>query len=476
MSFVGLFLFASVAVAQKEDTKDVAVSSTEQKFNFPAKPKDKWEIGVHGGSAFLLNTPSKNAWILNSGAVGIDARKSLGYVLSLRFGYTYFHMNGGQGSSGRYKTHGHEVHLEAIANLGNILFHKENSRWGLYGLAGLGGIFAQATVDPDGDGKFVNAFTNKTKNYVGNGHKLSPAVSLGAGISFRPAKFMSISIEERVLGLAPRDFLDGTQRGRFSAIPYTQLRLGFFVGGKDKSMPLYWVNPVAYSVKQLGDAASKKVLDDIAQDDDGDGVPNFLDKEPNTKKGYPVDVRGVALDSDKDGIVDGEDKEPYSPPGYPIDQFGVAQVPPPACCQDLKKGGRVADAKGDLPSIYFDKDKYYLDPASESVLFGVAERLQANPDAKLLITGYDASTNDRKYNEQLAYNRAIETRDYLINKYGISRDRFIIKYVGEKANPRATAVEKKKSSRADLRFAADGEQGDSNPPAPHPGLKAGSNK
>ena len=62
-------------------------------------------------------------------------------------------------------------------------------------------------------------------------------------------------------------------------------------------------------------------------DEDGDGVFDMVDQEPNTPSGYPVDTRGIALDSDGDGFLDGEDQEPFSPVGFEVDQLGVAQVP-----------------------------------------------------------------------------------------------------------------------------------------------------
>ncbi|CAM6004735.1 unnamed protein product [Sphagnum balticum] len=99
------------------------------------------------------------------------------------------------------------------------------------------------------------------------------------------------------------------------------------------------------------------------------------------------------------------------------------------------------------------------------------------PDVKMVIDGIDESKNDQKYNEQLAYNRAASVADYLVEKYGISRDRFIVKYEGgKKSNANLSPLERKKSRRVEFNYAADGEKGESNPPAPHPGLKAGSNK
>jgi Domain of unknown function (DUF4139)/N-terminal domain of unknown function (DUF4140) len=67
-----------------------------------------------------------------------------------------------------------------------------------------------------------------------------------------------------------------------------------------------------------------KPTQDMLKDEDGDGVPDRLDRESNTPKDCPVDARGEALDSDGDGIKDCLDREPYTAPGYPVDAYGVA--------------------------------------------------------------------------------------------------------------------------------------------------------
>jgi hypothetical protein len=66
----------------------------------------------------------------------------------------------------------------------------------------------------------------------------------------------------------------------------------------------------------------------------------------------------------------------------------------------------------------------------------------------------------------------------LVDKYGISRDRFIVTYSG-KREPLVgdeTAASKYKTKKVEFKFAEEGQTGESNPPAPHPGIKAGSDK
>ncbi|HEY0917523.1 MAG TPA: thrombospondin type 3 repeat-containing protein, partial [Solimonas sp.] len=64
-------------------------------------------------------------------------------------------------------------------------------------------------------------------------------------------------------------------------------------------------------------------------DTDGDGVPDYLDKCPGTPKGTAVDANGCPADSDGDGVPDSLDKCPgtprgvmVGPDGCPIDSDG----------------------------------------------------------------------------------------------------------------------------------------------------------
>jgi outer membrane protein OmpA-like peptidoglycan-associated protein len=556
-----------------------------KQYHYPAKPRDKWELGLNFGMA-LISGDVKPYWQRpdQNFGVGIEVRKSLGYIFSLRLGYNFQLMTGRNWERDNnlqfnralnpspntnfsafldsvgpnyydnpklkadrtklgydlnrmwvynYRTLVHQLSLEGVVNLGNLLFHRERTRWNIYALAGVSGFLFNTKYDAlDKNGEVYDFseiqdiwIKGKSSPYVNNDKNVRksvfaslkrtldgkyetqadndanlpgikfwtfiPAFTVGGGISFRPTNFMSIGIEERVT-LTSNDVLDGYRWQQdehngmtrdYDNISYTSIKLGFFVGSKKRTEPLYWLNPMDYTYKKISDMDPEKIANDLNKDDDEDGVPNRLDKEPASKKDCPVDAKGVMLDSDKDGIVDCEDKEPFSPPGYPIDKFGVAQVPPPACCQEAGKGGGNGSGKGaydcskmELPSIYFDDDKYYLDPNNEGTLHTIAERLQMCPDVRLVVTGKDESKNDRKYNEQLAYNRSSGVIDYLVEKYGVSRDRFIVKYEGGTKAKNATQLEVKRSRKVEFKYAADGETGESNPPAPHPGLKAGSNK
>src|SRR6185369_16565576 len=60
-------------------------------YNFPAKPRNQWEIGVKGGLSTISGDVRAE---LPTWGFGIHARKALGYTFSLRLEYDYMTMKG----------------------------------------------------------------------------------------------------------------------------------------------------------------------------------------------------------------------------------------------------------------------------------------------------------------------------------------------------------------------------------------------
>lgn len=444
-------------------------------------------VANFGNVRFHRERPIMNFYVLGGASINmfttyVDALDGNGNVYDFSHVHALYYNQGGPGNVNDYTS----KRKEALKRLASIL-----------------------------DGKYESHAEHENNGIGYKNWQLLPGATVGAGLQFHVSKWVTLGLEERVI-FTGSDLLDGYRWSQDEHTGFTRSNdlvsyssLNILINlGKKRTEPLYWLNPMAHVYKKLGDSDPNKIKDDLLKDDDDDGVINALDKEPNTKKDCPVNTHGVALDSDHDGIIDCDDKEPYSQPGYPVDSFGVAIIPPNPCCDTSGYGsnggydgtdgtngpngpngpGGPGNGKGrkgssgydcskiELPGIVFDDDKYYLDPQYYGNLHSIAERMQMCPDMKLVVSGFDESKNDQKYNEQLAWNRANAAVDYLVEKYGLSRDRFIIKYQGGKKAATGTPFEKKMKSKVEFRYANEGENGDSNPPAPHPGLKAGSNK
>jgi outer membrane protein OmpA-like peptidoglycan-associated protein len=176
-------------------------------YDFPAKPRNQWEIGLKAG-AFTVSgdVPS----VFPTLGFGAHVRKAFGYVFSLRLEYMYGSAKGlswnpanGYGrnpawvpayqtplmvvgaASGQptyliagtnnlftgstrwdnvfynYKTKAHDLSIEGVFTLNNIRFHKAKTGFNIYGLAGFGATIFEANVNALGaSGPYFAAFNS----------------------------------------------------------------------------------------------------------------------------------------------------------------------------------------------------------------------------------------------------------------------------------------------------------------------------
>jgi outer membrane protein OmpA-like peptidoglycan-associated protein len=487
-------------------------------YPFPPKPRNQWELGVKGGAFTILGDVPPSL----TGGFGVHLRKALGYVFSLRLEYTYGVGKGinwqprtagfsqpfiNAGYTGvifdNYKTKVQDLSLETLISLNSIAFHKAKSNVNVYALLGLGASIYDVKVNAlNGTTRYNFAnisrgnYSNRKdtrkaiKNLLDDTYEsagepanksmlfnksFTPTTSLGAGIAFKFSKKVNLAIEDRVI-LPFSDLPDGQRwqnvgtggsghvlTGRNDLYNYLTVGLNFNLGSSTKRIePLYWVNPLDYAYSELNAPKHMKFPKPILDDADGDGITDQFDLEPNTPKGAPVDSHGVSRDTDGDGVPDYKDKELITPTQcQPVDADGVGKCPEPACCQTLdsliKAGGIKNCNLGSLPSISFAAKSSTLSNDAKAVLASLAETIRNNPNCKVAVVGYGESS---KSVQQLSWDRVNTVINYLVEKEGISNDRFIFKY-GEAGGDANTV---------DLREAGTDEAPNS-VPAPHPSLR-----
>ena len=180
-------------------------------------------------------------------------------------------------------------------------------------------------------------------------------------------------------------------------------------------------------------------------DADGDGVPDYLDKCPDTPKGVKVDAKGCPLDSDGDGVIDSKDKCPNTPTGVKVDEKGCPLdsdgdgVPDHLDkCPNTPRGSKV-DKNGCplvgeelliITGINFAFDSSALDKDSQVLLDRAVDNLKRNPQMKVLIEGHTDSVGPEDYNMGLSLKRAKAVEDYIVSQ-GVAEERMDIKGLGE---------------------------------------------
>ncbi|RMG72341.1 MAG: OmpA family protein [Bacteroidetes bacterium] len=380
-----LLMFLSSIVlagyAQEDASKKYREQDLEQlemyedgDYLFPPKPRNNWSIGVKGGLAFVAGDVRAQPGM----GFGLDVRKAMGHVFSLRLqatagrthGQNWSPTNGYRNHAGNpweelYNTDPNvtppnvyynfrmqyaDVALQGLVNLNNINFYKEQSKWNIYAGAGLG----------------VNAYYTAVDALDGNGNPYTHFNEVTAINPNDPTTFVIDGRRERL------DLLQSRQDGVYEtpAEGHTAEN-GIQIGGNN-----YVVGPTITGAVGLRYRLSRRVeielehriawanddlLDGQRWQEAGGGGPDFgqdqtsltrdFDSYNHTTLGIhfrlgpgeeslwwsnPLtevyssaqEAREIAKrltdDGDKDGVPDLYDKEPDTPEGMPVDGLGRA--------------------------------------------------------------------------------------------------------------------------------------------------------
>lgn len=413
-----------------------------------------------------------------------------------------------------FRTRQFDASIQAVAALNNIRFHKAKTGFSAYVFAGIGGMVFDTKIDAL-NGSTPYDFSSVLNQYGPSGFQFKdrkdirkdikeildgsyeteatrdpgqaklfdipfrPNFTSGVGVQFKINKKLSFSIEDRI-NIMKSDLVDGNQwqendaNANPQAIAQTRdydmtnfLTVGLNVALGAKAVePLWWVNPLDYAYSEINKPRHMKLPKPILDDADGDGVTDQFDNEPNTPAGAPVDAHGVSRDTDGDGVPDYKDKELITPTQcQPVDADGVGKCPDPSCCNELRSkvdslmeyGIKGKCNIGSLPSITFKGRSVALSNDAKALLASVAQKMKENSDCKVAVVGYCSSS---KTEQQLSWDRVNAIINYLVDKEGISADRFIFKY-GEEGGDCNTV---------DMMDGTN-DEGPTTVPAPHPNLR-----
>jgi len=233
------------------------------------------------------------------------------------------------------------------------------------------------------------AFIGGGYQWVKGVYDNSAVADLGVGIRYPVYKTLNFFAEARGL----RDFHNNDNHWGF---------IGGLVFNFGSEKPA----PIAKPVEE-----KPKIIDS-----DGDGVPDNLDKCPNTPRGVKVDKNGCAIDSDGDGVPDYLDKCPNTLKGMEVNQNG--------CAISYNFG------------INFDNNSAKIKPQYLQKIEKFAEFLKKHPNVKAEIQGYTDNKGSEKYNLTLSKKRAKAVYEALI-KLGVNKNQLSWAGYGEK-NPIAS--------------------------------------
>ncbi len=462
--------------------------------SFPAKERNMWQVAINTGSLRVAGDV-RSEWGYGFGlhvrkavgytvslrgrysigdAYGLDAAPSGGIAFNPAVNGVnnpvadYYNETSGYGSAYlNYRNRMHDFGLDALININNLKFHTEQTFFAPYLLFGVGAMTYNTTADqvdangnaydyeagPSGNTqaqlKYVKnildrdyeteAQDNTNSHFTFNGQAANVTLSAGLGLGFRLTNRVEVGLEHRMTYTGD-DLLDGvrftserTYEGPKSIptqgtdmIHYTSFIVGVNLG-KNAQEPSWYVNPLSYTYDYLSYLEEKTNF----QDTDEDGVPDLWDQELDSPEGAVVDTKGITKDSDGDGCPDHEDEEPFSSPQFPIVDCKT-QWPQPLSEERVIELIKENAIDGwFLPSIHFETNKSAILAEFYDDMQYVGEMMNRYKNLRVDVIGHTDSRASEQYNLGLSQRRAEAAVNFLVENYGVSRDRFNIRYEGE---------------------------------------------
>lgn len=388
------------------------------------KDYNKWSVELNGGFNKPMGplTPGYLSPTLNLGHVdfggrymfnqyfGIAGNLGIGNFDEVKGKSPTFNTNYLNGSARAVWNMGRSFSLESISEKFTII-----TEFGV----GLGYLKQRDRIIPDFDPDYVYTFNSSIKALYAISNKISLQGTISAFVNGRQ-----------------RYTFDGNEfnqngRPREPEIPFVHatgtwwtgtLGLNFYIGKSEKHADWYIESDKYATKSELTEAIDG--IKDMLKDSDGDGIPDYLDKESSTPSEARVDSFGITLDSDGDGTPDHLDQCPFQP--GPSSTNGC----PPA----EEKNSEVDYLKKAIDdgyvNLYFGFDSAKPLAYSVSAAQYVSNFLKRNPASSLEIKGYADELGPEDYNIKLSERRAKAVYDLLVYS-GIDPSRLSYKGYGE---------------------------------------------
>ena len=386
---------------------------------------NRWSIEVAGG----LHKPARPmvpGYYTDSPSFG---QFSLGarYMFNNRFGAKldagYNMLKEGDGSL-PFKSNYFRSSLQGVANLGSILkFETWTNSLGVLVHAGAGYsvLTAKEPIDRKGKDEMLNIIAG-----------ITPQLKLG--------EKMALTGDVSLIGNSRQDYSwDGTgntdRRGWNGYMMNFSLGLTFYLGKNEKHAD--WVPDHFAFEEMMAEHESRlaKIETDMI-DSDQDGIPDYLDREPNTPSGVAVDTKGRAIDKNNNGIPD--ELEPS------LDRLYVKKGDDSTTSGDSSSMSvRNLLDKGYV-NVYFQFNSDKPETYSLEAINYLIKYMKENPSAKAELIGFSDEIGNPAYNQQLSERRAKRVYDILLAT-GISADRLSYSGGGED-----TSVNKESSAARQL--------------------------
>lgn len=412
-----------------------------------------WSVYIDGGASQFDGDVSQKYNQINPGAdihwtAGLGVEYTFTPFWGLGVEYQYMPYSGHSNSTGQnywanygefdFEGGSHQAHIFTSLNLTNLLnVYRKNWRFNVYANLGLGASFynvSQSNIIP-ATGISPTITYTRTPNEIENGRSLlvpmslnfeyniSKPLAVGLNVHYRATNKDNYEGEAYVRGVQNDNFLLGT----------ASLRYKFASGQKDGHIR----NITADKFRQE-ETKEREILDKLDSlnnkvDDLDSVVTNDLTPRMNEVERLLSDKP----DADGDGVPDWRDREPNTPAGSFVNYWGES-LPYEVlkATEFYEELAKMQEEEVDYDmSVYFAFDKKNLTKRSIDNIAKAAQKLKSNPLLKVELRGYADYPGSHNYNLRLSTSRGEIVKQELVNKHGINPSRITLNPQGRMTNP-----------------------------------------
>ena len=422
--------------ATESKAKKLTISDNENKFSNASF--SKWSMGLGLGGTYTVFDIEQD--VVNP-AVALNVKYSFGHVIGLRFQGMYASYSG-KGTTSPKSEYGFvnnmtQLGLHLMVNVGGLNFRKKNPNTIVYLFSGASIAISDAKRDKKESQILAQLPGQKIISpNSGSYSGVDFTIPLGLGTKYKINDKFDIGLEG-VVNIAKTDKFDiyepFVNQGFPDFFGSMMVNVGYnFTSGKN-AKHMDWVNPMAIIYDDLAKKAQKSV-EAAKSDGDKDGIPDYLDMEPNTKLGYKVDVKGITLDSDVDGVPDSEDTDPYGfnqmlSVYYPAESFQVkSSVNVMRFSDSIPEADFITlttEGYG-LPVITFAPNKYDIHVEQYPLLQQIARIMAIDSNVMVAVIGHADENKPDMTQFNVAEKRALAVKRQLTKIYEIKEDRILV--------------------------------------------------
>lgn len=378
---------------------------------------NKWSIEFDAGvtKPYETFTPRFSTDEVEFFVANLGAR----YMINTKFGFKAdlgYHTWEADSNSNDFETDYYRGSLQGVINLTNVVDARSTvfKNFGLLLHAGIGASFINYDEPIDNDEWTVNGIIGLTPQL-----KLSNRVTLQADFSI----ITNVSQDLNFDGVSQvnTSFLDGR-------IATATLGLAINLGKNKNHADWTNSNPWTAEIEDLKGKLAK--IENDLLDTDQDGVPDYLDREPNTVSGASVNTKGVTLDLNKNGIPD--EFESSLDRKYLKENTAIAETP--------EYGDAIKKLINDgYVNVYFQTNSSIPSTYSLDAINYLVKYMTENPSAKAELIGHADQRGREAYNKNLSNKRAQKVLDILVGE-GIDASRLSINGNGETSSTNSKAA------------------------------------